>query len=92
MGGGGRLMDGRNGFKLVGAHTEDCYCANDPDYGTVFIVHDRTEYSSFDRIGRRNAQGGTTWHFFRCNDGDCEAQMAVRWDVLARFVSSGGVA
>ncbi len=76
------------GFKLIEEHSEDCFCKDDPESAFVLPVQGLL---TLDKIGRHRADGaGWTWFAFRCNAPDCPAQMAVRWDVLSRFVGLEG--
>jgi hypothetical protein len=78
-----------DGFKLAVPHIKTCFCKDDE---LAFIVHDRTEFSGFDRTGRRNPRACAAWEVYRCNDTSCPAEMWVRWDTLSRFVTGAGAA
>lgn len=75
----------REGFKVLGTHCPGCLGERDED-GLTFIVHDRVRWDR-DKIGRLG--GSTGWHYFKCNDVKCSAELAVRWDVLAKFINAG---
>lgn len=72
------------GFKLLTPHSDDCFCKDNPE--TAFVLPNGM--TDRNKIGHR--RGSWTWFRFRCNDGNCPAEMGVRWDVLARFVGTRG--
>ena len=70
-------------FKLEGEHRKGCWCAGDAE---AFIA-----LGGIDWCRKKNGHrgGSTMWLRFNCNDPHCEAVALVRWDALARFITSG---
>lgn len=84
-------MSRPTGFKLETKHGEGCFVMRDSDEIQFVVVDAKAPVARLDALGRKPGRGaGVEWHRYRCNDPRCPARMLVRWDVLARFVSTMG--
>lgn len=72
------------GFRQIGDHRKGCFANGD---SRAFVSHVAV---FFGRNKRGYGTGSTMWHRFACNDPKCQAEMLVRWDVMADFVTTEG--
>jgi hypothetical protein len=74
----------KEGFKVDKGHSPYCGCFGPLDSTFYAGV---SEYR--DKIGRKRKSGRYEWFQFKCHDGDCDAVVLIRSDVLNSFIKKG---